>query len=68
MLTQVVSRIKKHLAIDLPISDLFESPTIEQWAGVITDNEGIQGEVVPLVIAVNRDDYAVKYVELLASA
>lgn len=67
LLTQVVSRIKKHFAIDLPISDLFEAPTIEQWSGVISDNEGMQGEVVPLVVAVNRDDYAVKYVELLAS-
>ncbi len=67
LLTQVVSRLKKYLSIDLPISSLFESPTIEQWAKVISENEHLQGEQIPLVEALDRNDYAVKYSELMAS-
>jgi len=67
LLTQVVSRLKKYLSIDLPISSLFESPTIEQWAKVISDNEHLQGEQIPLVESLDRSDYAVKYSELMAS-
>jgi len=67
LLTQVVSRLKKYLSTDLPISSLFESPTIEQWAKVISDNEHLQGEVIPLVVSVDRDDYRIKYSELIAS-
>jgi len=67
LLTQVVSRLKKYLSIDLPISSLFESPTIEQWAKVISDNEHLQGEQIPLLEALDRNNYAVKYSELMAS-
>lgn len=67
LLTQVVSRLKKHLAVDLLISSLFETPTIRQWAKIISDNEHIQGETVPLVVALDRKDYLVKYSELLVS-
>ncbi len=67
LLTQVVARLKKYLSIDLPISSLFESPTIEQWAKVISDNEHLQGEQIPLVEALDRNDYAVKYSELMVS-
>jgi len=67
LLTQVVSRLKKHLSIDLPITSLFETPTIEQWAKVISENEHLQGEVIPLVVSLDRKDYAVKYSELMAS-
>jgi len=65
LLTQVVSRLKKHFSIDLPISNLFESATISQWAEIIKDNEHLQGEVIPLVVSVDRSDYAVKLSELL---
>ncbi len=67
LLTQVVSRLKKHVSMDLPISSLFETPTIKKWAVVISENEHLEGEVIPLVVALNRQDYAVKYSELLMS-
>ena len=64
LLTQVVSRLKKSLSIDLPINSLFEVPTISKWAEVIASNEDTEGDLVPLVVAVNRADYIVKYDEL----
>jgi len=67
LLTQVVSRLKKHVSMDLPINSLFETPTIKKWAVVISENEHLEGEVIPLVVALNRQDYAIKYSELLVS-
>ncbi len=64
LLTQVVSRLKKSLSIDLPINSLFEVPTIAKWAEVIDKNDNAESELVPLVVPVNREDYIVKYNEL----
>lgn len=48
--TQVVSRLKKHYGVDIPLRRLFESPTVETIARVIDEllAQGDQSQVPPL--------------------
>lgn len=57
LLTQTVSRLRKKLNIELPISSLFETPTIAEWADVLSDESVISGEVIPPVIPLPRQKY-----------
>jgi len=38
--TQVISRVRKSFHVELPLRSLFEKPTIEELAGVITQSQG----------------------------
>ena len=37
--TRVVSQVIKHFQVDLPLKSLFESPTVAEMAGVITEHQ-----------------------------
>ncbi|HED33131.1 MAG TPA: acyltransferase domain-containing protein [Gammaproteobacteria bacterium] len=67
LLTQVVSRLKKHISSGISVNSLFENPSISKWAEEVSSSDGEQTEAVPLVVALSRSDYAVKYSQILAS-
>src|SRR5437879_4028940 len=54
--TQTVSRIRGAFQIDLPLRALFESPTIEELAEVVSLGlRSGQGERIPPLLPVSRD-------------
>jgi len=57
LLTQVVSRLKKKLAMELPMTELFESPTISHWAGVLESNDHSTEAMLPPIEIIAREKY-----------
>jgi len=68
LLTQTVSRLRKKLKMELPISSLFETPTIKEWAIVLSDESVVSGEIIPSVIPVVREKYLSKRSMINAAA
>ncbi len=56
--TQVVSRIREHFRIELPIRALFENPTIDRLAGTIANSDQpLQPANQSRIVRVSRDAY-----------
>lgn len=68
LLTQTISRLRKKLKIELPISSLFEIPTIAEWANVLSDESILSDEVIPPVIPLAREGYIAKRSEIYTTA
>ncbi|HKE59435.1 MAG TPA: KR domain-containing protein, partial [Pyrinomonadaceae bacterium] len=58
--TQVISRLRKALTIDLPLSTLFESPTIAGLSTAIEQRRELAQPRAKQITAVSRDKYRVK--------
>ena len=61
---RVFSRIRKHYRVDLPLSTLFEAPTIAQCAEIIAQEAGVDpgaltAETPALAVSMNSDTKAV---------
>ncbi len=67
LLTQIVARSRKQLKRELPLSDVFELPTIAEWAAILDKDTGEQSSV-PDVIAIDRTQYRMTRAALAAVA
>jgi len=56
--TLVISRVREHFQIELPIRTLFENPTITGLAAAITSADKVkQGDQEPGIVRVSRELY-----------
>jgi len=65
LLTQIVARVRKQLKKELPLSDVFELPTIAEWASIIGEiGDGEDVVAVPEVMPVDREKYRMTRADL----
>ncbi|HEY1272057.1 MAG TPA: phosphopantetheine-binding protein, partial [Terriglobales bacterium] len=58
--TQVVSRVREHFNIELPLRSLFESPTVSGLSELIATSQAAAPEAGGTIVAVKRDAYRVR--------
>jgi acyl transferase domain-containing protein/acyl carrier protein len=68
LLTQIVSRLKKKLAMELPMTELFESPTIADWANVLESNEHSGEALLPQIEIQAREKYKRRTADIFDAA
>ncbi len=57
LLTQTISRLRKKFNTDLPVPKLFESPSVREWASIISSNLDSEVSSIPLVMPVDRREF-----------
>jgi len=62
LLTQIVARVRKQLKRELPLSDVFELPTIAEWAGILGEASDVSA--VPEVVPIDRAKYRMTRADL----
>ncbi len=63
--TQVILRVRNTLKVEMPVSSMFEAPTVEQFARLIQDriSEGGQSEQLPLEVVSRESDLPLSFAQ-----